>query len=531
MNDKTYSRSGLLASPVRVAVIALLILALAAAAVFVWRSMQPSAPVIPEPDYWPTDGWKTDIPEAHGFDSAIVAKGLRAIRQEGTKIHSLLIIRDGDVLLDAYFYPYDGSTLHDQASVTKSVMTTLIAIAADQGKLDLDAPILSFFPDREIANLDARKERITVRNLTGNTAGWECIHHPDEPTSRAMHASPDWVQFALDLPMVAEPGTTFAYCSPGMHLLSAILEKATGMNTLDFARLYLFEPLGIHDVAWSTDPQGTPNGHGELYLHPYDMAKLGFLWLHGGAWDGKQIVSHKWVEASSQKQIGTGPEYGDDYGYGWWIARPGANPTFAADGRGGQKVLVFPAMNLVLVTTGGGFDLGDIDDYLLAAIGKTNPLPANPAGVADLQAALIDVAQPPVAQAAPPLPDIAKAISGHAYVFDDNPYRMASLQLDFGQAAEAMVHLTFYGGTADQSGPVGLDGQYRFGQNTDEQGRLFKLGMRGGWTDEQTFVLDYNDVASPNAYMLSLHFDGKQLRLEGPGLDWEGGVSFTGWQE
>jgi hypothetical protein len=103
--------------------------------------------------------------------------------------------------------------------------------------------------------------------------------------------------------------------------------------------------------------------------------------------------------------------------------------------------------------------------------------------------------------------------------------------LDFGQAAEATVHLTFYGGTADLSGPVGLDGQYRFGQNTDEQGRPFKLGMRGGWTDEQTFVLDYNDVASPNAFMLGLHFDGKQLTLEGPGLDWEGSVSFTGWQE
>ena len=192
----------------------------------------------------------------------------RAIRTDGTKIHSLLVVRGGEVVLDTYFYPYDGSTVHDQASVTKSVMTTLIGIAADQGKLDLDAPMLSFFPERTIANRDARKGRITVRHLVSNTAGTECIHHPDEPTARAMHASPDWVQFTLDLPMVAEPGTTFAYCSPGMHLLSVILQKATGMNTLEFARANLFEPLGIHDVVWSTDPQGTPNGHGELYLYP-----------------------------------------------------------------------------------------------------------------------------------------------------------------------------------------------------------------------------------------------------------------------
>ena len=150
----------------------------------------------------------------------------------------------------------------------------------------------------------------------------QCVHRPDEPTNRAMHASPDWVQFTLDLPMVAEPGTQFAYCSPGMHLLSAILQQATGMTTLEFARANLFEPLGIHDVQWPADPQGITNGHGELYLYPRDAAKLGLLWLHDGQWDGQEIVSRKRMRAASQSQVATGPDYGEDYGYGFLIARP-----------------------------------------------------------------------------------------------------------------------------------------------------------------------------------------------------------------
>jgi CubicO group peptidase (beta-lactamase class C family) len=511
-------------------IVILIIAALAVATFFIWQGVRPSAPAVPAPDYWPTNGWRTAVAEAHGFDSAIMAKGLHAIRQDGTKIHSLLIVHAGEVILDAYFYPYDGSTLHDQASVTKSFMTTLIGIAADQGKLDLDAPVLSFFPDHQIANRDARKERITVRHLTSNTAGWECIHHPEEPTTRDMHASPDWVQFTLDLPMVAEPGTTFAYCSPGMHLLSAILQKATGMNTLEFARANLFEPLGIDDVEWSTDPQGIPNGHGELYLHPHDTAKIGFLWLHEGQWDGKQIVSREWVRASSQMQIATGPNYGEDYGYGWWVARPGENPTFDADGRGGQKILVFPAMDLVLVTTGGGFELSDVENYLVAAIGKTNPLLDNPAGVAELQAALAEVAQPLAAQPVPPLPDIARTISGHTYLFDDNPYHLASLHLDFNEPAEANIALTYYGDMRDRKGLVGLDGRYRFSQAW-EGSREFLQGLRGAWTDAQTFVLDYSEIASPNTMMLSVHFEGKNITVEGPGLERNGPVSIEGWQE
>jgi CubicO group peptidase (beta-lactamase class C family) len=231
-------------------------------------------PSVPRIAAAPTDGWPTTTPEEQGLDSAKLADALLAMQQKVPDIHSFLLIRDGKVVVDASFYPYDGSTPHDLASVTKSVMTTLIGIAADQGKLRLDQPVLSFLPDRTIANRDSRKERITVAQLASMTSGFDCVGEPDEPTLAAMQASDDWVQFTLDLPMVAEPGSRWEYCSPGMHLLSAILTKATGMTALDFAWANLFGPLAMREVIWPADPQGITHGWGDLHLHPRDAADL-----------------------------------------------------------------------------------------------------------------------------------------------------------------------------------------------------------------------------------------------------------------
>jgi CubicO group peptidase (beta-lactamase class C family) len=144
-------------------------------------------------------------------------------------VHNLIVILNGRVVVDATFYPYDGFSPHSVASVTKSVTTTLIGVAIDQGKLSLGDRLVSFFPDRKIANLDARKNDITVRDLVSMTSGLDCVYEPNEPTVRAMEASPDWVQFGLDLPMAYRPGAHMEHCGVGMHLLSAVPEKATGI--------------------------------------------------------------------------------------------------------------------------------------------------------------------------------------------------------------------------------------------------------------------------------------------------------------
>jgi CubicO group peptidase (beta-lactamase class C family) len=263
-------------------------------------------------------GWPLSTPEEHGVDSGLLADALVAVQAGIENIHSVTIAGSGNLFVDAYFYPYDGVSPHDVASVTKSVTTTLIGIAIDQGALALDDPVLSFFPDREIANRDDRKERMTIGHLASMTSGLACEAEPDEPTLAAMEASEDYVQFALDLPMAAEPGTTFSYCSPGMHLLSAILTEATGMTELEFAQEYLFDPLGFATVFWPDDPQGYSHGWGDAVIHPRDMARLGQLFLDRGVWNGAQIVPQTWIEDAVSVHASTG-DAGTGYGLGWWI--------------------------------------------------------------------------------------------------------------------------------------------------------------------------------------------------------------------
>jgi CubicO group peptidase (beta-lactamase class C family) len=412
------------------------------------------------------------------------------------------------VVLDAYFYPFDDQTVHQLASVTKSVMTTLIAIAADQGKLDLDEPMVSFFPDRTIANRDALKERITVRHLASMTSGLDCTAENDEQTLMEMMGSPDWVQFALDRKVVYEPGTHFEYCSPGMHLLSAILEQATGMTTLEFARLNLFAPLGVEDVLWDVDPQGYNYGWAGLYLQPRDVAKLGNLWLHQGRWEDTQLVSSQWVEESVKRQIRTG--LGDDYGYGWWVM-PGDQGEYAAQGRGGQYIRVFPALNAIVVTMGGGFLWDELGPVIAAAVVDTaNPLPADPEGTERLNAAVAAAQEPPAPQPVGPLPETARAISGKTFEFGPKLLDLETVRLDFDDSAEARLEATF---TANQLLPpvsVGLDGVYRLQPVGDHD---LPLGLRGQWLDEQTFLLEYDQIANLDAYILVMDFDGDRVIL------------------
>ena len=469
--------------------------------------------------------WRSTTPEAQGINSAKLAEMLLTMRQQHINIHSLLVIRNGEMVADAYFYPYDGQTVHDVASVTKSVMTTLVGIAADQGKLGLDDPVVSFFPDRTIANRDALKERITVRHLVSMSSGLDCTKEGGEPTLAEMHTTPDWVQFTLDRPVVWEPGTHFVYCSPGMHLLSAILQQATGMNTLDFARQYLFEPLGIRDVIWPVDPQGYNTGSGDLKLHPHDMAKLGYLWLNQGVWEGKQIVSRQWVVDSIKPMMDT--REGNYYGYGWWVetAETGGLPSFRADGRGGQYVVVVPVLNLIVVTTGGGFTLDDITPLLLATFADASEsLPANPAGLGRLETALAAVLQPPVPEPLADLPETASEISGQTFVFATNPLEIETIGFEFSDSAEATLHFTPAGSDHILSLPVGLDGVYRLFPGDYE----LPTGLRGYWADDQTFAFEYDEIANNSHVVLRLRFEGDHVAVESQEISGEGIARFEG---
>jgi CubicO group peptidase (beta-lactamase class C family) len=492
-------------------------------------------PAAPAPQTWPTDGWQATTPEEQGFDSLKLAEGLLAIQKARIPIHSLLVIRNGRILVEAYFYPYDGQTPHNVGSVTKSVITTLIGIAIDQGKLSLDDRMVSFFPGYTIDHLDARKQAITIRDLASMSAGMQCSGLPDERTVQEMEASPDWVQFALDQPMAYEPGKHWEYCGLGMHLLSAILEKATGIPAQEFARTNLFEPLGIQAGTWPVDPQGIALGAGNLRLYPADMAKLGLLWLQGGRWAGRQVVPPGWVRQSVEQHFQAG---GDGYGYGWWISKGLTGPNYNAVGSGGQRITVDPALNLIVVATGGGFEFDEVVPYLVSAfLDLKKPLPANPDGRTRLAEVLAALPQPPEPQPVAQLPGMAGEISGKVYQFDPNPFLLQSLRLDYrNSSAEATIQFGFTDGRQTPAVPVGLDGLYRItpGLSLDRAFHKFvdfenlAVGLRGAWLNEKTFRLEYDTLADRYAYQLDLQFEGEHVSVHASERGSNAAATFAG---
>ncbi len=358
----------------------------------------PQAAEVIRNEAWPTGDWPTDSPEAHGMDSSLLAAMLERIDDQGYGIDSVSVIRNGHLIVDVVIHPYKEGRRHEIRSCTKSVVSLLIGIAIDKGYIeDVGTPVLAFFPDRSVANLDVNKEKMTLEDLLTMSSGFRCrdsyLYNWDG--LRQMWESDDWVQFMLDLPMEAVPGEKFEYCNGGSFMLSAILTETTGVTALEFAEEHLFGPLGITDVAWPMNPQGISLGWGDLRMLPGDMAKIGYLMLRDGQWEGEQIVSPSWVEASTKEHIPATLE--DGYGYQWWVDDSG---FFVALGYGGQYIVVHPALDLVVVFTSelpeNDFYVPQrlLEDYIFPAVIAEESLPQNPDGEALLQQRISDLSSP-----------------------------------------------------------------------------------------------------------------------------------------
>jgi CubicO group peptidase (beta-lactamase class C family) len=454
-------------------------------------SCAPSSSTKPtSPEYWPTDGWRSTAPEEQGMDSEKLAQMVEHIQQEKLDLHSLLIIRNGYLVSEFYAYPYSVGQAHWVMSVTKSVISALVGIAIQKGYIkDVHQPLFSLLPDQGVANLDEKKKAITLEDLLTMTSGLDCHENP-APGEAFMQASENWVQFMLDLPMAEQPGTKFNYCTGAVELLSAVLQKATGMSTREFANQNLFGPLGIGSISeerWPSDPQGVTVGGYGLALTPTEMAKLGYLFLNQGQWDGQTIVSADWVADSTASHANLGDT--KEYGYLWWTDPQ--EKWYAALGRGGQHIFVYPAENLVVVFTADQPYTNDadliplqelLDGYILPAVKSDAPLPANPKSLAHLDAGTQALAQPQP-KTPPPLPAVAAEISGKTYKLQDNPFGWQTMILSFQEGSdEAKVTLN-----GVQQFTIGLDNVYRVFSLGDT---AFPQAFRGYWETPDTFVVE-----------------------------------------
>jgi CubicO group peptidase (beta-lactamase class C family) len=258
------------------------------------------------------------------------------------------------------FHPYyHGSNMHTMQSISKTVTSVTLGIARTHNDFPagLDTPIIKYFDAKHVASLDDRKKRITLRDLLTMSAGisWHEDLPYNDPKNSAdvMEASHDWVQYAIDQPMDADPGTKFVYNSGATELVAQVFKKVTGKNVDDYAEEHLFRPLNIH-AYWKRTPTGLPDTEGGLYLSDADLAKIGQLYLKGGMWNGQALVSDGWIKDSVSAHLTVGQ--GDfKYGYLWWLRSFGTAPediTWQGRGFGGQNLVVVPEYDMVVVFTG-----------------------------------------------------------------------------------------------------------------------------------------------------------------------------------
>jgi hypothetical protein len=370
---------------------------------------------------WPTHGWSVSTADAQGLDPAPLA-ALAAAIDSGTYgyIDRLVVVRNGYLVVSErydndyrtisrgfegvlgcgegtcrdesqvhefnYYHPdyhpyYRGRDVHSLQSVTKSVSSALIGIAIGRGEIaGTDVPLLSFFDDYDLSGVNQRLHQATLDDLLTMRSGIEW-HETDRPldetnTTMQLEAADDWIQFTLGQPMDAAPGEKWAYSSGGSHLMSGIIRKATGRYIDEYAEDHLFRPLGIDDYHWKKTPRGYPDTEGGLYLETEQLAKIGYLYLQGGVWDGERILPEGWVESSTARHADRVNAAGWGYGYQWWRLDTGGHDVWGGLGFGGQFLVVIPEYELIGVINSwnlfGGSQaaiLGPFIQALLASAG------------------------------------------------------------------------------------------------------------------------------------------------------------------
>lgn len=344
---------------------------------------------------FPTNAWAVATPESQGVNGSLLEiLHQRISRREFGYVDALFITRNGHVVADHryehnyreigrgrraaigcgleaceswphpadfnYFdanrHPYYmGRPVHSLQSVTKSIAATVVGVALQKGAIaGVSSPLLSFLGDYDLSRTDPRLKTVTLAQLLTMRTGIEW-HEGDRPldmtnTTLQLEFSNNWVQFTLDQPMDADPGAKWVYNSGGSHLMSAVVRKATGTTIDRYAELFLFGPLGIRDYYWKKDPQGLPDTEGGLFLSADQLAKIGYLYMHDGVWNGTRILPEGWVREATSRLVESAGPAGNGYGYQWWRLDRRGVEIYGGQGFGGQYLIVIPSKRIVAVS-------------------------------------------------------------------------------------------------------------------------------------------------------------------------------------
>jgi CubicO group peptidase (beta-lactamase class C family) len=320
-------------------------------------------------------------PESQGVQSAGVLAFVEAANAKVNTMHSVMVLRNGQVIAEGWWQPQTPETAHVCWSLSKSFASTAVGLAIAEGKLSLDDQVFKFFPEDVPAEPSANLKAMRVRDLLSMSTG-----HENEPSLRE---SKEWRKTFFAHPVPHKPGTHFRYNSAATYMCSAIVQKVTGQVLVDYLQPRLFDPLGIPAPKWETSPHGESIGGWGLYLRTEDIAKFGQLFLQKGVWNGKQIVPAEWIAQATARQTSNGSNPDSDweqgYGYQFWRCRHGA---YRGDGKDGQFCIVIPELNVVVAMTAETRDMQAqlrlVWDHLLPAI-RSGQLTDNPTDLARLK--------------------------------------------------------------------------------------------------------------------------------------------------
>ncbi|HEY6243097.1 MAG TPA: serine hydrolase [Pyrinomonadaceae bacterium] len=457
-------------------------------------------------------------PEQQGIASADILAFLDAADKEIDQMNSLMVVRHGHVVAEGWWAPYDRDTPHILFSLSKSFTSTAVGLAIAEGKLTLDDQVLKFFPDEAPAepspNLRAMRVRDLLRMNTGNQI--EAPIRADDPTKQ----KDTWTRTFLTHPVPFKPGTHFLYNSPATYMLSAIVQKVTGMTVLDYLRPRLFEPLGFKDPTWISSPQGISAGAYGLAIRTEEIARFGQLYLQKGIWNGKQLLPSSWVEQATSIQTSNGSaptsDWDQGYGYQFWRSR---HNSFRGDGAFGQYCMVIPESDAVVAITSGVRDMQKVMnlvwDKLLPAM-KPARLPENTAARRQLQTRLdgLRVNLPGGSHTS----TITGRVSGKWFEVSANDRDVRALSFDFNSPTPNVAIRT---GAGETRLPFGIDSWVKSrGTFTNGLDRFLSvpanpmIAATGTWSAENTFTLKIVLYETPFYSTVNFKFDGDNLVID-----------------
>jgi len=458
-------------------------------------------------------------PEAEGIPSAAILAFLDAIEQHEHPLsatHSFILLRHGHLVAQGWWAPYQPAFPHMLYSLSKSFTSTAIGIAIDEGLLHVDDPVLQFFPDERPDHPGDNLRAMTVRHLLTMNTG----HHEDTTNAVWRGEDDNWPRAFLSLPVEHEPGSWFVYNTAATYMLSAIITRLTGETLIDYLRPRLFDPLGIRNPAWDTDPHGRSIGGSGLHITTEDIARFGQMYLQQGQWQGQQIVSATWIEEATKTHSDTSntqsnPDWSAGYGYQFWRNR---RHSYRGDGAFGQFCLVLPEQDAVLAMTSGRQDMQHVLDTVFDTLVSSftdGPLPVDETTRQELTARLASLSLPLVEGSA--TSQLASQVSGITFSVAGNDLGIDRLRFDFDDANPA---LTITDQEGDHAVIAGFDAWVpgtlsRAGTGTR------RIAANAGWTSDTTFELRICDTEFETGTIWRTRFAEGDISVEiDPNVAW-----------